>query len=308
MNLKINIIKYAFIAIVLSLINVARACDICGCAPSMSPLQVLPFFNQNMIGVYNSYTQFKHPATSLNKDGDFLIYDRLVTSTFVYRSAINDKIQALFELPIHANSRVYHAFNEHVLGVGDIAGRLIYNRTLYKKGANISIVRINPRVSMPTGTYMNRGNDKLMLPIGMQPGTGSWSFSLNMDFTMRFNNIGLNVISSLQGFTKNELDYQLGNRSVLGLTASYYKEKNTTTTIPFLGVLHEGIGKDRKYGVIDDATGGGRTAISCGISHYRKRVGVHSQINLPVKQSMAVYQPKLNVNATISVMYFLSSQ
>lgn len=235
------------------------------------------------------------------------MYDRLKQSTFTYRKAFNQKLQMFYEVPFQYNTRHYTDHNEHILGIGDVAGRLIYNSTLFKKEKSAAVLRLSPRIALPTGKYMLRGQDRLMLPVGMQPGTGAWSISGNGDLTFRVKNFGFQVLSSFQHFTSNEIEYQIGQRSSLGMTISHFIELQEKMVIPFCGLNHERYGNDSKYGIVDLSTGTNRTIMTCGVSSFSKQLGVMAQCMIPVNQNHAGTQPSMGVSASISLMYFLQN-
>lgn len=303
-NLR-NKVLGAFLALFLSIPVSVLGCDACGCASTMSTLQVLPFFNSNMVGIFGTHAQFTHPDWAENNDGDKVLNDHLVNTTFMYRSVLNDRLQFFYELPFQSNTRLYEQSADNNTGIGDMAARLTYALPLYQQEGKAAILRLSPRISAPTGSYMSRGRDRLILPMGMQLGTGAWSFGGTTDLTIRRNALGLQLLGGTQHFTTNEMGYALGLRSTASANALYFIERPVTLTVLQFGLMHEAFRQDTRFGSLEDFSGGHRTSAQFSLSTYLRKWAFQGQLFLPIQQSIPADQPSLQTSASVGVMYFL---
>lgn len=306
-NLR-NKIASVIVALFFILPIPVKACDACGCAMSMSAMQILPFFNNDMWSTFNSYSVFDHAPAAENGSGQRVLKDALFRTNLAYRMSLSERSQLQVEMPYEWNHRSYEgSSNDHVLGEGDLTVRGIYFQPLFEGEKKAAILRFQPTLSAPTGKYMSRGSDRLILPIGMQTGTGAWSYGGQVDLTLRTSKFGAQLSASGFGFTENEMTYQLGARAGTSARLMYFIEGKRSMIIPQIGLNYEAFARDREYGGIVDFSGGTRAGGVVEINAFFGRMGAQAQAIIPLIQSLPVDQPTLRSGVSFGLMYFLAS-
>lgn len=303
-----SVAQYSLVVAVLLLPTSSKACDACGCATSMSSLQVLPYFNSNLVGFISTHSSFSHPEFAVNNDGYAVISDQMQSGSFIYRSLIGGNVQLIYELPLHLKQRVYDGFIDATYGVGDFALSVVYTKTLFERERSAGLLRISPKIATPTGTFMERGRDRTILPSGMQLGTGSWSYGGMADLSLRMNSWGGQWLIMPERFSTNELSYKLGSRLTSMISARYFYQRESTLTVVQSGVRYERFGADTQYGVEKDFSGGERWSGTFGVSTYFKRMALQAQWAVPLRQNVPEAQPKLYQSASLGVLYFLEKR
>lgn len=295
----------ALLALFLAAPTTVKACDACGCAMSMSALQILPFFNNDMLSTFNAYSVFQHAPTAENGSGQRVLQDALFRTNLAYRMSIAERAQLQIELPYEWNNRTYEGGSDDVLGVGDFTVRGIYFQPLFEGEKRAAVLRFQPTLSAPTGKYMSRGSDRLILPIGMQAGTGAWSYGGQIDITLRTAKFGAQLSASGFGFTENEMSYNLGARAGTGARFMYLIEGKKSMIIPQIGLNYEGFAQDLEYGGTVDFSGGTRASGVLEINAFFGRMGVQAQAMMPLAQNLPANQPTLRSGVSFGLMYFL---
>ena len=121
----------------------------------------------------------------------------------------------------------------------------------------------------------------------MQPGTGSWDFMVNANYTLSHRKVGLNADAAYTFTTVNKESYKYGNRFNAGLIAFYSLKVKSVNIIPQAGLrydytLHDYDNYDRKW--LNDQSGGYMCFASAGVQAYYKKTGARFTYQLPLSQ------------------------
>lgn len=143
-------------------------------------------------------------------------------------------------------------------------------------------------VKLPTGKY-DRNDIKYNegLP-NTQPGTASFDFILNANYTLQRNSTGINADIAYVITTPNKDQYKFGNRLSAGLLAFRSFGKSQLKLIPQAGCRYERNETDYSnyyYAVKNTYSGGDIFFASAGLQAFRSNVGAQAMFHLPLSQN-----------------------
>jgi hypothetical protein len=264
------------------------ACEACGCAASNPYFGLLPQTQTNFIGFQYIDRKFN---TNIQHHGSASVEsanEHYRTFQVWSRVHISKRIQLIGILPYSINTQ--HEEGEHantIDGLGDAT--LIANFKLVNK-ENCSLQQtllIGGGVKLPTGNYNTQSVESGQTLPNMQPGTNSWDFVANANYTVRRKAIGMNVDASYTATTANKEDYKFGNRTSMGISGFYQLRLKQISILPLAGVRYDQAAKDYLYyssGIMDEDGGGWQLFASQGIQAYYKRVGIQLMCYEPLSQ------------------------
>lgn len=111
-------------------------------------------------------------------------------------------------------------------------------------------------VKLPTGKYQTRGEDKIMLPMHLQPGNGSYSIGGQLFYSFLKENFGMNIFSKINYNLENELGYQQGKSWQNNIGIFYTLKLGRIIIIPQLGASYEQYSSDKNFDSQVAFTGG----------------------------------------------------
>ena len=145
-------------------------------------------------------------------------------------------------------------------------------------------------IKLPTGHYDAASvSTENGLP-NMQPGTSSWDFVGNLNYTLRYQQSGLNVDASYTLTTPNRVNYKYGNRLSAGLLAFWLYEQKSFSLLPQAGIRMELAAGDYEhygYRLRNDMSGGEQLYLSAGAQAYYGRLGMQIMYHHPLSQHYA---------------------
>lgn len=265
------------------------ACEACGCAASNPYFGLLPQTQTNFIGVQFIDRRFN---TNIQHHGSAFVEsakEHYQTFQVWSRVLITNRIQLIGILPYSINTQ--HEEGEHantIKGLGDAT--IIVNYKLVNK-ENCSwqqSLLAGGGVKLPTGNYNTQSVESGETLPNMQPGTNSFDFVANVNYTVRRNSIGANIDGSYTATTANKEDYKFGNRVSMGVSGFYQLRVKQFSILPLAGVRYDLAGKDYIYyasGIKDDDGGGWQLFASQGIQAYYKRTGIQLMCYEPIAQN-----------------------
>lgn len=270
------------------------ACNVCGCSASNQYLGILPQYNNNFIGLQYQYRSLDSDHPGLRPD------DPKLPSTEYYntfqllgRYNLGKRVQLFGFLPYHSNLQVENGTRTVTSGVGDASVlanvAIIKADTSQKKRFQQSLL-IGGGVKMPTGKYSGVTEmDKQGLS-NTQPGTGSWDFVMDANYTIRHKKTGINLDAAYTLTTANEYNYKYGNRLNVGLLGFYWWQKNKIKLLPQAGfryeyTLHDYDNYSRRW--LNDQTGGSMLFASAGVQLYYGQWSLQCMYHVPIAQQFA---------------------
>jgi len=305
-KMKKTILFSAFIIGFLS-ISPTYACDVCGCGATNYNFGILPQFHKNFVGIRYRYQHFEsHPQ---NK-GAFVNTQEIFQSTELWgRFYMAPRLQVLAIMPYSFNTQSNYAETKRLQGLGDASALVSYN-VLDKFTLKDSLTTVKHSlwlgvgVKTATGKYeYNRLDFTQVANANFQLGSGSWDALLNAMYTFRYRNFGVNTNTVYRLTTKNEAQYQFGNRVNASLSAFYVKQFKAFGLMPNAGVSLDWGQKDTNEGKKVVETGGYAALLTGGLDAYRKNwsVGINAQV--PLKQNLGDGHLMTHERVNVSLTY-----
>lgn len=268
----------------------ANACNVCGCSASNQYLGILPNSKSSFAGVQYQYREYSgvhetiegvEPETSMDYYHTMQLWGR-------YNPVRN--VQLFAFVPYVYNERIENGTYSRNTGLGDIT--LLANYRLL--GANYTgkewqhNLLAGGGVKLPTGKY-DRNDIKYNegLP-NIQPGTASFDFILNTNYTLQHNNTGINADIAYVITTPNKDEYKFGNRLSAGLLAFHTFAAGQLKLIPQAGGRYERNEMDYSnyyYSVKNSYSGGNVVLASAGLQAFRNNVGAQAMLHIPLSQN-----------------------
>lgn len=291
---------------VLAAPRTARACDVCGCSGGGGYFGILPQFQRHFAGlrwqdrVLDSY----HPANSLesasNARSTFRTLD-LWGRWYPLR-----RVQVLAFLPVHFFEQYENQVLTKTKGLGDVT--LLANYSLINTGDSIGrtwkhSLQIGAGIQLPTGRYRLTDADGLQYHPNLQPGTGSADALLNVVYTLRRGEVGVQMDAQTRLNTSNADHYRFGHRQNAAVRLFWWKNLGRNISLlPRVGAVLDAAQKDVWYGSKQAATGGYAAYADFGLDVYVGNLAIGAGFQAPVFYRLGdgLVAPKgnLSVSAT----------
>jgi len=286
-----NLIGWMLLLAVCS--GAAQACDMCGCSAGGGYLGILPQYRRHFVGLHYSYQSFSstHPAEA-DEPGPVHTKDYFRSITAWGRFYPVKRVQLFVFVPYQANKVTEPSGTTPMQGIGDIqllANYMIINNADSGSSAWKHTLIAGGGVKLPTGKNTFTNSEGIVLS-NMQPGTGSWDFVANANYTIRYKGWGMNTDVLFRVPTVNRRDYRYGNRLSSGYSLFYWAKSASVSWLPQAGVRYEWSAADYSsytYGIRNPYSGGYQLYVHTGASVYLDHIGVQGLINLPVSENYA---------------------
>lgn len=282
------------------------ACDVCGCSSSSQGLGLLPQLGKHFIGVQYQYQTFNSRQVSLLEYGSYeYSTQQFQTAQLWGRYSLGKRVQLFGFVPYVYNTHTNASGTFHSSGIGDVSA--LANIVLVNSADTVKVrhqLQAGGGVKAPTGAYTGLLQlQKEGLP-RTQPGTGSWDFIVNANYTMRKDNTGINVDASYTLTTANKDEYKFGNKLVSQLVAFHSWQLGDILLIPQAGgryefSLHDYDNYSRKW--LNEDTGGSIVFGVAGVQAYYKRVGVRLAYSLPLYHQYAAGNVKVTQRTDVGL-------
>lgn len=269
------------------------ACDICGCAAGGSYLGILPQYRKHFAGLHYKYQEFTstHPAMS-GETVPVQSDDYFQSLTAWGRFYPAERVQLFAFVPYHYNTVAEPGLTTNMAGIGDVqvlANYMLINNADTGDAGWKHTLLAGGGIKLPTGKNGFTNKEGLILS-NMQPGTGSWDFIVNTNYTIRYAKWGLNADAMVRIPTVNPRDYRYGNRFSNGYSIFYWNNTGNISWLPQAGIRYEWSAKDMesyKYRIANPYSGGYQLYANAGAGIYIGPVAVHGLVNLPVSEHYA---------------------
>lgn len=291
MNNKIyNII---FLAILFLVSLDLLACDACGCSSGGNFVGLLPQFHKKFVGLRYKSSYFNVDPTKfhgLADHSDQLPHKDTYSVTELWaRFYPAKRLQLLAFLPYGVNTKTEGGVTDEIKGVGDmsaILSTIIFNTTDSLEHNFRHALLVGAGVKLPTGKYQQRDTSKVLYAPAFQIGTGAYSFLLNVIYTVRYKNFGLNSNVTYSYNGKAENDYRFGSNFSAANSLFYWIKLNNVSVIPNTGIFFQDFAKDVQYSTYQALTGGRHLygILGCEVYFSRFALGITYQAPM-VKQS-----------------------
>lgn len=271
----------------------AQACDVCGGAGSQLP-GMLPMYANHFIGLQAQYRSFSSTHPGLTESSPATKSEDYYRTLQVWgRYNIGSRLQVYGFVPYQNNTQQTRGTATTTSGIGDVS--LLVNAALVRTSDTADaevkhLLLAGGGVKMPTGRHNGAtALDRSGLP-NMQPGTGTWDFTLNVNYTLRYGNNGLYADAMYMLTTADAQSYKYGNRMAAGVIAFRSLMQGNLSLLPQAGIryeytLHDYDNYERKW--LNEQTGGNMLLGTAGIQASWKRMGMQLTGYLPLQQHYA---------------------
>lgn len=271
--------------------TISNACSVCGCSASNQYLGILPQHTNHFIGLQYQYRAFESTHADENEPSQ-PSKEYYQTVQLWGRYSVSKRLQLFAFVPYIYNKQHEPAANSSINGLGDIS--LLANVRLLGLyddcGKWNHKLQVGGGIKLPTGSYNATSvATEEGLP-NMQPGTKSWDFIVNANYTVSHDNIGANIDASYTLTTANPSNYKYGNRLSAGLLCYYQYKLFSLRLVPQAGLRTDFAGSDYdnySYRWKNDMSGGYQLYASVGIQAYYKKIGVQAMYYVPAAQHYA---------------------
>ena len=195
-------------------------------------------------------------------------------------------------MPYVSNLKKENGIHTTISGLGDVT--LLANYRFMGANDNSDEWKHNLQggggIKLPTGAYDEHAIKYTEGLPNMQPGTNSWDFIVNANYTLRHQSAGVNIDASYTITTANKVQYKYGNRFSTGILGFYWYEKDKISLLPQAGFRLDVAGTDYdnyKYRWKNDMSGGEQLYLSAGVQAYYSRIGLQLMYHYPLMQHYA---------------------
>jgi hypothetical protein len=200
---------------------------------------------------------------------------------------------------LQSNTQTIMASGERktLSGIGDLSALAHYNvvNTFFDSTAHTldHIWLLGGGIKLPTGKFdYTMSQDEVANP-NFQLGTGSVDYIINSIYTVRKNNIGLNLDLSYKINGTNRNHYKFANKSRVIVNGFMQLTAGDFSFLPNLGVLGEYNGHDKQNGIDNQFSGGYLTTAMLGSEVYYKKITAGFSLQKPLAQDLSGSQLKL---------------
>ncbi|MDF9798963.1 hypothetical protein OKW21_004226 [Catalinimonas alkaloidigena] len=270
-------------------LTASLACDVCGCSLGSNYFGILPQYDKNFVGLRWYYSSF---FARMDHNSEYMEdeYSNDTYQTFELwsRLYLTDRIQLFASIPYSFNQMEGSHQKVTAAGLGDIS--VLANYTLVNTGEDVG----NPwrhtwlaggGVKLPTGDFRQQDQGLLVNP-NFQLGTGSTDFVLNTIYTVRFQNVGLNLGTTAQLNTENPEGYRFGNQWNASTQLFYWRQMKYLSILPNIGMYYETGEMHTDNGIRQLNSGGEVWLAQVGLDIYYRDVAVGFTFKNPVSQQM----------------------
>jgi hypothetical protein len=270
-------------------------CDACGCSNNGGSLGLGGVIDNNFIGVRYLHQKYQ------SKDGIFnnspKINEYFNTIQLWSRIPIwKDYLEVQVFVPLHFHSREYTDRTTRINGLGDASFLLNYtlfnqkksnyNKEKDKVSSLTHLLKIGTGLKLPIGEY--NGTIENAVNPSFQLGTGSWDVITNIQYVLRYNNIGITNYWNYYIKTTNDESYKFGNQFNFNSTFFYvWKDAKNNNFVPSLGISGEFYDSNETFGVTIKDTKGHALFSTIGVEYNLKKISFGALVMYPIEQNLA---------------------
>jgi hypothetical protein len=297
------------LGILFTQVTLINACDICGCASSSFSMGLLPSSKHHFIGIRSSIKNFESReihALSTRFDSE----QHFSTTEIFGRYKISNKFQVLATVPYIYNVKKDSISTLKIDGIGDPI--LLFNYvfvdntdSLTKKFKQSGTIGIG--VKFPLGSFYKLGFSE----INMLPGTGSFDFISNLNYSLQYRSYGLQNETSFTLKTANKYLYQFGNAfSSSNMLFYRWVVNDNLKIVPQIGVNYNFNWEDIKNGKKSEDTFNGGAIINSQFNLFviYKNFGLNINMFLPLNQELNQGYVRQKNSFRVALNYFINEK
>ena len=265
----------------------SNACDVCGCRLGGLSYGILPQHFQHLVGVKYSYASF-HAKMIHDSEyfGDEYSDDSYQRIDIIGRVSLLPRLKLNVQLPYLINEMEGSHQKVSTSGVGDPVAMLYF--TAFNTGTEMSnwknSLLIGGGMKLPFGEY-EKLDDGLIINRNFQMGSGSVDYLLSANYTVSFNDWGINTEASYKMNGTNDQDYRFGNQFNASGYMFRYLESSVIGFLPYAGGYYE-FSEHHYEGKVEQInTGGTALFATVGAQAYWQQLSLNVEYQAPVHQS-----------------------
>ena len=300
-------LKISALACALLLGGVGLACDVCGSSSPDSQLGFWPGMNKHFLGFRYKYRLFKseHPTFFEGEEITF-VKNHFHSAELYGRFVANKRLQFYAFAPYMA----YRDKDVSISGFGDARAMVNYGVILGQDSLKVRHrLFLGAGIKMPTGKNGQNTSSNASILQNMQPGSGSWDYSANLNYSITLDNWSVGLESSYTLTTPNFWRYKFGNRWVSAFQILRTMENRVGyQLIPSIGLRHERANIDYvniSKNETNPYSGGYFVHTTLGLKARLNNVVLSLDGQLPVAQKIGqgYVTSRLNVSASIQYLF-----
>ena len=293
--------KYWLIAAwcLIAVSNVA-ACDACGCGTGAMAWGIMPNNNQHFIGVRSKWRTFDTKAHLIEGVLSGNSRDQFVRSEIVGRFSFKQRFQLQYSLPYTFASNIETTQQ----GIGDVAvsgNAFLLLPDEYKEWKHA--LQIGIGMEAPTGRFQFSHE----LPSIMQPGSGTWDYTLYGAYTVRYRDIGLAFEGGRKHNGTTKAFFRPGISRNLQGKLFYTYRKNDNRVIPGVGIAYESWDRDMqdtRYNIFMAYSGGELATAQFSLDYFTPHWAAGVEYGKAIYQDIAQGNSALKNNVQLKLLYF----
>jgi len=279
-----------------------HACDICGCAAGGSYFGILPRFQKNFVSIRFQFKSFSSMPHETSQD---LGHDYFQTTELWGKYVPHPRVQIFAFIPYHNFKRQETGKETLIHGVGDIS--IISNFMIINTGDSIrkkwkQALQIGGGVKIPSGKHEIVQNNH-MVNQNLQPGTGTFDFPLNLLYTLRKKQIGINTELNYTINSVNNQHFRFGNRLNTSMRVFYWRKYKSISFIPQLGATYEKSETNMSFKKSIEFSGGTGTYALAGFDLYIKNFAFGASIKKPMVENISNGLVKSKQKISVHIIY-----
>jgi hypothetical protein len=286
-----------------------NACDICGSASSSFSMGLLPSSKHHFIGLRSSIKNFE--SREIHALSSRFDSEQHFSSTEIFgRYRISPKFQVLATIPYIYNVKKDSISTLTIDGLGDPV--LLFNYvfvdntdSLTKKFKQSGTFGLG--VKFPLGVFYKLG----FTEINMLPGTGSFDFISNLNYSIQYRSYGFQNETSFTLKTENKYLYQFGNAfSTSNMLFYRWLVNDNLKIVPQIGVNYNFNWEDIKNGKKSEDTFNGGAIFNSQVNLFviYKNFGFNLNVFLPVNQQLNEGYVKQKNSFRLALNYFINQK
>ena len=297
---------FVFVLALFVIMKPATACDICGCGLTARSFGILPQFRGHFIGVRAQYREFNsvHPPLFESQLPQY-------STEYFYNAEIWGrynpwkKLQVYYFLPYQKVVKHEACQRSTYSGIGDIslmANYILINTVETSDKPWKHALQAGGGIKLPTGRYDMPEQDGSLI-MNVQPGSGAFSFPVNMIYTIRYDKAGINTEANYTINLENKNGFQFGDRAQAGIKLFYWQEWKNISLLPAAGINFQHAATDLENGKLIDGSGGNSINSSLTADLYFKKFSLGFNAQLPIYQNMTEGNVRVKYNYSTTLIY-----
>ena len=287
--------------------NTMAGCDMCSFYLGIHPNQ-----NKNSISVryriseYNTTSAHQHSNMPHVHTTDNSKYVReFQTIEFWGQWSPFKKLLLIGYVPYSMNSvskgnQVIDAYNN--IGDAQILGRYQIFRTDNDSSRYLHRLILGLGIKAPTGVSNEMSNEGYLDP-HIQTGTGSWDYTFNLGYLLKFGRWGLNEEFLYKLNTKNHANYKFANRISSNTSVYYALEYNELSILPSVSFNFEYADYDKDNSLDVTSSNGKAILLIPGIDMYYKSFSFNTTFQKPIYEDLNEVGASNTFRGTLGIGY-----